>query len=260
MKKTTYWVIGMFIVCFLFTIGIMINAKYNINEMKAQPMALASMQTDNIRVIKTVFDSKESKKLVEDGKMDFWFNLVVSTGKEVGKVTYPKSFMKLSQQGDTLIITVTHKSVKPGQLRDKSPIVTICTGQSLPSLNILANQFLNRVELKKQNIGSVVVKGGDPSSVSLQNCELGTVDIKSGNNLELNHSKIQTLIVQVDKTDLAFDDKGYHIGNLYLRGSNEDYQAIDINSKNVDRAFLQPVKGKKIAATFDAETELNFRK
>jgi hypothetical protein len=250
----------MFIACFLFTIGVMINAKYNINEMNAQPVALASMQTGNIRVIKTVFDSKESTKLVEDGKIGFWFNLVVSTGNEVGKVTYPKKFMKLSQQGDTLIITVIQKSVKLGQLRDKSPIVTICTGQSLPSLNILANQFLNRIELKKQHIGSVVVKGGDPSSVSLQNCELGTVDIKSANNLELNHSKIQTLTVQVDKTDLAFDDNSYHIGNLYLRGSNEDYQVVDINPKNVDRAFLQPIKGKKIVASFDAETELNFRK
>ena len=251
MKKTTYWVIGMFITAFVFSIGVMIYFKYFEKSITSISAKFTTMNVNNVKVLK-----------IDDGNSNnhrSYYNLeIVSVNNDnTTKMAYPKDWIKAVQKGDTLILSLSKDEKKLEELHSNFPKLVFSIGQSTKSFDLISSRCISDITFKglKLNQCSIKGSGNSYSNITIQTCTIDKFDIATGGSIQIPDSKIKSLQLLVDNSKLINATK-YNIENLYLIGNNDNDDASEIDLTKIKHVYLKPSKGKSITTRTSSNSEI----
>lgn len=252
MKKTTYWVIGMFIACFLSVIVFMLYDKYSDSDILDKPLATTSIPIGDIRVIEVQGQPRSSRL----------FNITVCPYKATNRVTYPAGYIQVVQKGDTLKIVGidNNDSRKSVRSEGRIPTVTIATHSVKEELSLLLNGNIFNVRLAGLKAKKCSILGNQTNRIVVQKCLFDKFCVTSGCNLlELSETRVKSMTLQVNNLSIK-DNSTWHVDSLYLRGNNDNISPVMLNSQQMGHVYLQPAKGKTITTTCSANSEIQMKK
>ena len=252
MKKTTYWVIGMFITSFLFSIGVMIYFKY-FNSITPIYAKSTTMNVNNVKVLK-----------IDDGNPNYrsFYNLKIASenNANTNKITYPKDWIKAVQKGDTLILSLFKDEKNLEKLHNNPPTLVFSIAHSTKTLDlILGERRISDTKLMGLKLNQCSIKGSSYSDITAQTCTIDKFDIAAGGTVQVPDSKIKSLQILVDNTKL-FKAPKYDIENLYLIGSNDNNDPSEIDLTKIKHVYIKPSKGKTIATRTSSNAEIYLGK
>ena len=252
MKKTTYWVIGMFITAFLFSIGVMIYFKYFDNSITPIYAKSTTMNVNNVKVLK-----------IDDGNPNYrsFYNLKIASenNANTNKITYPKYWIKAVQKGDTLILSLFKDEKDLEKLRNNPPTLVFSIAQSTKTLDLILGKRISDTKFMGVKLNQCSIKGSSYSDITIQKCTIDKFDIAAGGIVQVPDSKIKSLQLLVDNTKLINTTK-YDIENLYLIGSNDNNDPSEIDLTKIKHVYIKPSKGKTIATRTSSNAEIYLGK
>ena len=249
MKKTTYWVIGMFITAFLFSIAVMVYFKYFDNSIKPIYDKFTTMNVNNAKVLK-----------IDDGNTNnhrSYYNLkIVSDNNDnTNKIAYPKSWIKAVQKGDTLILSLPKDEKDLEKLHNNPPTLVFSIAQSTKTLNLILGKCISDTKFMGLKLSQCSIRGSSYSDITIQACTIDKFDIAAGGTVQVPDSKIKSLQLLVDNSKLINAPK-YNIENLYLIGNNNNDDASEIDLTKIKHVYLKPSKGKSITTCTSSNSEI----
>ena len=252
MKKTTYWVIGMFITSFLFSIGVMIYFKYFDNSITPIYAKSTTMNVNNVKVLK-----------IDDGDPNYrsFYNLKIASenNANTNKITYPKDWIKAVQKGDTLILSLFKDEKNLEKLHNNPPTLVFTIAQSTKTLDLILGKRISDTKFMGVKLNQCSIKGSSYSDITAQTCIIDKFDIAAGGTIQVPDSKIKSLQILVDNTKL-FKAPKYDIENLYLIGSNDNNDPSEIDLTKIKHVYIKPSKGKTIATRTSSNAEIYLGK
>lgn len=252
MKKTTYWVIGMFITSFLFSIGVMIYFKYFDNSITPIYAKSTTMNVNNVKVLK-----------IDDGNTNYrsYYNLkiVSENNANTNKITYLKDWIKAVQKGDTLILSLFKDEKNLEKLHNNPPTLVFTIAQSTKTLDLILGKRISDTKFMGVKLNQCSIKGSSYSDITAQTCIIDKFDIAAGGTIQVPDSKIKSLQILVDNTKL-FKAPKYDIENLYLIGSNDNNDPSEIDLTKIKHVYIKPSKGKTIATRTSSNAEIYLGK
>ncbi len=247
MKKTTYWVMGMFITTFLFSIGVMIYFKYFDNSITPTYAKLTTMNVNNVKVIK-IDDSNTNNH-----RSYYNLKIVSDNNDSTNKIAYPKNWIKAVQKGDTLILSLSKNEKDLEKLHNNPPTLVFSIAQSTKTLDLILNKCISDTKFMGLKLNQCSIKGSSYSDITIQTCTIDKFNIAAGGTVQVPDSKIKSLQLVLDNTKLINTTK-YDIENLYLTGSNDDPSEIDLTK--IKHVYLKPSKGKSITTRTSSNAEI----
>lgn len=253
MKRTTYWVMGMFITAFLFSIGVMIYFKYFDNSITPIYAKFTTMNVNNVKVLKIDDSSTNNHRS--------YYNLKIVSGNNdnTNKIAYPKSWIKAVQKGDTLILSLPKNEKDLEKLHNNPPTLVFSIGQSTKTLDLILNKCISDTKFMGLKLNQCSIKGSSYSDITIQTCTIDKFDIAAGGNVQVPDSKIKFLQLLVDNSKLINATK-YNIENLYLIGSNDNNDPSEIDLTKIKHVYIKPSKGKTIATRTSSNAEIYLGK
>lgn len=252
MKKTTYWVIGMFITAFLFSIGVMIYFKYFDNSITPIYAKSTTMNVNNVKVLK-----------IDDSNTNYrsYYNLkiVSENNANTNKIIYPKDWIKAVQKGDTLILSLFKDEKNLEKLHNNPPTLVFSIAQSTKTLDLILGKRISDTKFMGVKLNQCSIKGSSYSDITVQKCTIDKFDIAAGGNVQVPDSKIKFLQLVLDNTKLINTTK-YDIENLYLTGSNDNDDPSEIDLTKIKHVYIKPSKGKTIATRTSSNAEIYLGK
>lgn len=252
MKKTTYWVIGMFITSFLFSIGVMIYFKYFDNSITPIYAKSTTMNVNNVKVLK-----------IDDSNTNYrsYYNLkiVSENNANTNKITYLKDWIKAVQKGDTLILSLFKDEKNLEKLHNNPPTLVFTIAQSTKTLDLILGKRISDTKFMGVKLNQCSIKGSSYSDITAQTCIIDKFDIAAGGTIQVPDSKIKSLQILVDNTKL-FKAPKYDIENLYLIGSNDNNDPSEIDLTKIKHVYIKPSKGKTIATRTSSNAEIYLGK
>jgi hypothetical protein len=253
MKKTTYWVMGMFVTAFLFSIGVMIYFKYFDNSITPISAKFTVMNVNNVKVLK-----------IDDGNTNnhrSYYNLEIVSGNNdnTNKIAYPKSWIKAVQKGDTLILSLPKDEKDLEKLHNNPPTLVFSIAQPTKTIDLILGKCISDTKFMGLKLNQCSIKGSSYSDITIQTCTIDKFDIAAGGNVQVPDSKIKFLQLLVDNNKLINATK-YNIENLYLIGSNDNDNASEIDLTKIKHVYIKPSKGKTIVTRTSSDSEIYLAK
>ena len=257
MKRTTYIIIGLFVLGLLF---IPVLLRTPAGEKVARRLSMEGERTEiemaGIRHVKIV---EKLGKIDKDG-IGIAGQLDVQASPALGKsiFAYPKSeYLNVIQEGDCLLIEVDMDNEGLSQIvqsLDKGRIL-ILDGLNLElkadfTLLSIENRAVRvDINIKKLCLDSLFLFNEEWQDISLDSCCFRSLDIK-GKRLSLKADQVKvTDYYEELGTIRSSEISGFSVDNLYLSGKDSHRYRTGINCK---RIFWNPLAK-------DAELELTLR-
>ena len=243
MKKTTYWVIGMFIACFIFSLGTIVYYKYYGQEQTTK----AEMVTKAIKDYKYI---KVSMNLCRNS------DITIEPAKDnaQSQLSYPTNMITMEQRGDTLFLIQKETSKRKGMYNDINIKLTL--GKSSNMLVLNAEGILE-ANLKNLNM-KVCQIIGDITETKVENCIIENLVANTGNEVNLLNSKIKLMQAKIDNSTISTAKSS--IESIHLTGQSDYNEALKIDSAHsIKHIILDPTPGKYILTMSTFHAEINYK-
>jgi hypothetical protein len=245
MKKTTYWVIGMYITGFLFSLGLLIYYKY----LSEKELTKIEMTTEAIK------DYKYIKVLVKNG-IGPDVNIESNKNVEQSLLTYPKEIVELRQKGDTLLIVPKKTKGEKGLRVNRNFNVKLVLGKSTKALRLTTNG-ISYVNMKQLNL-SVCHIVGNMYNTKIESCTIDSLSTNTENDIDLLNSSIKSMSARVNNSRINTEKS--NIKDLHLIGKSEYNEALKLDSAHsIKHIIIDPTPGDFILTKSMVRSEIIYK-